>query len=205
MTTLPTGWSAASSPCILEGSSGRALTGASFTDDRMTITRCLDFCTAKGLQWAGVEYGRECYCGGDLENGASLDRTSTCQMACSGAPDTICGGGGRLSLYRNQGLQSAPQLGTWRRVACIKEVSGRALTGSSSRGTDMTLEKCTSTCGAKGFTYAGVEYGNECYCGNALSNGASLTVTSSQCKMPCAGNPSQNCGGANAIALYSRV
>ena len=28
----------------------------------------------------------------------------------------------------------------------------------------MTVESCTSTCAQKGFTMAGIEYGDECHC-----------------------------------------
>lgn len=86
---------------------------------------------------------------------------------------------------------------------CIQEVSGRALTGVSTATGDMTLEKCTSYCAAAGFSMAGIEYSSECYCGHELSNGASLSLTSGRCDMPCSGDSSETCGGPAAISLYS--
>ena len=44
---------------------------------------------------------------------------------------------------------------------------------------------------------------SECYCGNELTNGASLSSYSTQCNMPCSGADGEVCGGPNAITLYS--
>lgn len=46
---------------------------------------------------------------------------------------------------------------------------------------------------------------SECYCGNSLSNGASLSLYSTQCNMACSGAPGETCGGPNAITLYSTL
>lgn len=67
----------------------------------------------------------------------------------------------------------------------------------------MTLEKCTTFCQKGGFAFAGLEYSSECYCGNTLANGATLSAFSTQCNMPCSGNAGQTCGGPNAITLFS--
>jgi len=58
---LPGDWSAAlgSGICVKEGSSGRALAGARYASDGMTIGQCVNFCAGKGMQYAGLEYGRE--------------------------------------------------------------------------------------------------------------------------------------------------
>ena len=40
---------------------GRALTGASTTSPQMTPDMCVKFCSGKSFQYAGVEYGQECY------------------------------------------------------------------------------------------------------------------------------------------------
>jgi hypothetical protein len=47
--------------CYTEASHGRALVGASFFDDAMTLEKCSAVCA--GFSYFGVEYGRECYCG----------------------------------------------------------------------------------------------------------------------------------------------
>jgi hypothetical protein len=47
---------------------------------------------------------------------------------------------------------------------------------------------------------AGLEYGNECYCGT-LEDIEDVAV-SGECYMPCAGNANEICGGPNAINYY---
>ncbi|KAM0714477.1 hypothetical protein Q7P37_010264 [Cladosporium fusiforme] len=65
-----------------------------------------------------------------------------------------------------------------------------------------TIDKCTSTCVSKGFSIAGLEFGSQCYCGNAMTSGA-VKVIESSCKTPCAGNSSQSCGGTSRLSVFS--
>ena len=49
-----------------------------------------------------------------------------------------------------------------------------------------------------------VEYGQECYCGNKINNAAgAVPATDGRCKMPCAGDSSELCGGSYGLTLYS--
>ena len=89
-----------------------------------------------------------------------------------------------------------PLLAGWSNIGCIAEgTSGRALTGASTvDAVGMTVNKCASFCASKGFTYAGIEWSQECYCGNSLVNGASKnTVAADQCSNACAGNRKSLC------------
>ena len=206
--SLPSGWSVASSVCVAEAKaqSGRALAAASTSSSSMTVPMCLAFCQSKGYQYAGVEYSNECYCDNSLSNGASLSLTSsTCNMPCSGDSTTTCGGPSSLSLYVNPSLAYSVTavVNGFAKKGCIQEVVGRALTGASTSASNMTLESCTSYCSGLGFSMAGLEYASECYCGNSLSNGAALSLTSGQCNMACSGNSQETCGGPDAITLFS--
>jgi len=49
---------------------------------------------------------------------------------------------------------------------------------------------------------AGLEYGAQCFCGNALTGYATQTVDSG-CGMTCPGNSSQICGDGNRLSVYS--
>ena len=81
-------------------------------------------------------------------------------------------------------------------------VSGRALTGSSYTDTvNMTVENCVSFCDGKDFIYAGLEYYQECYCGNYILNGGAET-TASDCSFPCTGNSAEICGAGNRLSMY---
>ena len=65
---------------------------------------------------------------------------------------------------------------------------------------DLTREGCMQICHDKGYLLAGVEYGSQCFCGNATSSGA---VKGDGCKGACDGNASETCGGSNHINVLS--
>jgi hypothetical protein len=112
--------------------------------------------------YAGLEYSSECYCGSALTNGASVAKTGTCDMPCSGNSKQICGGSATLSLYTSTkaaAAQPAALPAGWSSTTCMQEVSGRAFTKKSTASDDMTIAKCLSFCGDS--KYAGIEYGRE--------------------------------------------
>ncbi|KAF8154337.1 hypothetical protein K438DRAFT_1777969 [Mycena galopus ATCC 62051] len=87
----------------------------------------------------------------------------------------------------------------WKSIGCQGDsTSGRALHHLVA-SPNMTVESCLDTCVAGGFILGGVEFGEECYCGNALLY---VYGTSGECDMPCAGNASEFCGGPDALNLY---
>ena len=63
----------------------------------------------------------------------------------------------------------------------------------------MTNELCQDLCKAEGFVFAATEYGQECWCGNAIENSPS---ESEQCIVACAGNPAQTCGGPDTLNVF---
>jgi hypothetical protein len=87
--------------CYTELSAGRALSGASaFSLTDMTIEGCGSFCRESGFPWFGLEYTAECFCGTELHEESTLANEEDCFMACSGEPETVCGGPNRLSVYK---------------------------------------------------------------------------------------------------------
>ncbi|KAF2655101.1 copper radical oxidase [Lophiostoma macrostomum CBS 122681] len=50
--------------------------------------------------------------------------------------------------------------------------------------------------------YAGVEYSQECWCGNAIAISSEPAELDS-CDMPCKGNASEYCGGPNRLNIYT--
>ncbi|WWC73158.1 uncharacterized protein I206_107124 [Kwoniella pini CBS 10737] len=200
---LPSGWSTAAK--CMPDVNGRALSDYSWATDAMTVPLCLNKCASMGYQYGAVEYGRECYCGNTIVNGADLTKTSTlCGTPCAGDPSTSCGGWNSMQVFNNPAYSySNTVINDYVKTACLQEVAGRALRGAAYTDlTNMTVESCTSYCKTRGFVMAAVEYGSECYCGSALVGGASLLLTSGQCYMPCVGNANENCGGPNALWLY---
>ena len=82
-------------------------------------------------------------------------------------------------------------------------VQGRALTAAAyTSTTDMTVESCISFCDGKGYIYAGLEWYQECYCGDNIINGGAIT-TASDCSFPCTGDATEVCGAGNRLSMYS--
>ena len=88
--------------CYSEATNGRLLSGASFTNTTgMTVESCVNFCSAKGSAYAGVEYAQECYCGSSLPSTAVTADASKCNMLCTGNKKEFCGAANYLNVYEN--------------------------------------------------------------------------------------------------------
>ncbi|KAI1342660.1 heme peroxidase [Xylariaceae sp. FL0016] len=192
--------------CQTEATGARALTGASFAYDGMTLESCMKNCT--GYNYWGTEYGRECYCGNKLNPTSQNASLSDCSMVCSGNSLEYCGAGDRLEMYSTTAsiptptgtLAAKPTVTPYTRVGCYTEIDGgRALTGAAYADDSMTLEMCASNCAA--FTYWAAEYGRECYCGNTLDS-RSTAAAEGDCSMVCAGDEYEYCGAGNRLELY---
>lgn len=81
------------------------------------------------------------------------------------------------------GFVNPPMAGRFTYVDCHTDsVTQRTLSGAASTDGTMTVELCASNCAA--FAFFGVEYGQECYCGNILDSSSS-TATDGRCSMSC--------------------
>ena len=65
----------------------------------------------------------------------------------------------------------------------------------------MTIQMCLSICRSRNFEYAGLEWQNECYCGDNINESVAWAWQEA-CKDKCAGDSNQICGGSNAISLW---
>ena len=65
----------------------------------MTIQSCLTYCSISSMQYAGLEYGRECYCAKYLSSFSEKLNDSRCLFACNGNASEICGGSLAITLY----------------------------------------------------------------------------------------------------------
>lgn len=93
----------------------------------------------------------------------------------------------------------------WDYLGCgfDSSTTGRTFNGSSFSSSSMTVESCLSFCKGKGYHYAGLEYEDECYCGNSLpADQAPVPGILGNCIMPCAGNSSEYCGGSARLSMY---
>lgn len=283
--------------CWDEPPNDRAIIDQTYANDSMTLESCATFCN--GFTYFGTEYGRECYCGNVLKQGAvKATNQADCSFPCAGDGTEYCGAGNRLELYMvspntttvttasassasaalkssststTSGAASTSSAAASSSTAISTTSSGTATTSGAStssgatatssgaattlrtstsaatsaspsptgpvifqgdknytyygcvsepsagklmdfqvynNGTTMTPQVCLSQC--EQFTYAGVEYGQECWCGNTLNlagwSGATpgQNVSSSQCSMLCPGNATEYCGSGNVLQLYVR-
>lgn len=168
----------------------------------MTPKLCTDFCSGAGFSQAGVEWGRECYCSSTV-NLATVTPSGQCNVPCSGDSTAICGGPQALIIYTTTAKPNdvvTLSNGWQSKHVCLTDgVNGRLLNGASMTSDTLTPLSCTNFCKEKGFTGAGMEYANQCYCGTVPSN----ATTSSNCNMACSGDQTALCGGGNALTIYT--
>lgn len=184
--------------------------------NQVTPSKCIDACTAIGLNIAGVEYSTECWCSsvapatwtGDPTD-IRFGKPGECNMGCGGASNIACGGPNRISVYSNGG--QAPVISA---LASVTVAPGQTYTyqycGTDNWQTTRTLKNavkvasnsplaCATECYNRAYKYAGVEYGTECYCANTYTG---TTADPLGCDMKCPGNAAAFCGGSNRLTLY---
>ncbi|KAL0940159.1 copper radical oxidase [Colletotrichum truncatum] len=173
----------------------------------MSVLQCTNACQAAGFAYAGVEYSSECYCDNSILTGAKP--ASNCNMLCSGNNTEYCGGPDRVNIYQSNSKAKTAGIipSGWTAQGCVKDnVQGRALPmpiAVVGGPAGMTIEGCVIACLAAGYTVAGVEYAQECWCGNTIQNGGVATLPGDGCNMPCRGNTIETCGGSNRLNVYA--
>lgn len=96
--------------CVAEPSRGRLLATQILNHVNMTIHMCLQTCWE--YNYAGVEYGRECWCGNTVNYGGNGGLTAPgrnvsnaeCGFLCLGNGTEFCGGRMRVSMYERRGM-----------------------------------------------------------------------------------------------------
>lgn len=194
------GWT--SKGCYTDSVANRALSTQVYVEGGMTIEKCTTKCQSLGFPLAGVEFANECFCAATI--GSSGTPTTTgCDMACAGSPDETCGGADRLNIYEHA-ASPLPSTGDWvleGATGCHADaVSNRALGLRVYVEGAMTVPKCTEKCFSLNYGYAGVEFADECYCSNSI--GSSGVPATDGCTMPCSGDATTVCGGADRITVY---
>ncbi|KAF8214000.1 WSC domain-containing protein, partial [Mycena galopus ATCC 62051] len=169
----------------------------------MTVESCIAFCGAGGFALAGVEFGSECYCDYALQPTGTLASAASCNEPCSGNSTESCGAGNFIDVYWNGAppLVDPQEVGTWKYLGCFPDsVSARQLPNQQTISGGVTVESCTSACKANGFSVAGLEFGQECWCSN--SPPTSSLLSDSDCSTACAANTTEFCGGPSRLTVY---
>ena len=173
----------------------------------MTPGKCMEACKAQNFGFAGLEYGRECYCSATAPDNTTKSNWQPCDMACPGDSTSLCGGGGALSIYANSNY-TAPVIplsstdGTATYAGCFLD-SANSRTFPNKVKTNSTVDGCVSSCKAAGYSMAGVEwYGGECYCDNSISSTVQK-ASDRDCNTRCDGDSSKFCGAGNRLQVYT--
>lgn len=195
--------------CFPDSSVARVLRGASFSDaNSFRLEDCTAFCSERGFQYVGIEYGRECYCDWMMHNDVVRAPDGDCNTICSGIDDTYCGGPNRIQIFARDPAFTAPVAKSgangYKLLGCYTDkVSSRALTRPAPISGGVTVEKCTAACQRFGYSHAGVEFGDECFCGNSIQSSGQLTAAN-ECYMRCSGDTAELCGAPDRIHIYGQ-
>ncbi|KAI1495472.1 WSC-domain-containing protein [Biscogniauxia marginata] len=120
---------------------GHILTGRRYSDNRITIESCQEYCRKNSFPLSGVEYGRECYYDRTITKPTTLDQGG-CGMNYARNNKQICSGNARVFIFNATGFYQSRYMGSM----------------------GMRIEMCTKACQAAKCTYASLEYGRECWC-----------------------------------------
>lgn len=214
---LPGGWSAKG--CWQDGPNGRILPKYQAPDNnQLTPQLCAQLCDSKGYSVSGTEYFRQCFCGNAIYNGGHASKeNSSCNTPCDGDQKQMCGGAGYLSIisegepqiYQDPTVQLGGLNGTWTYQGCYEDVTDpddgkRSLPWALHFPKTMTATQCLWACAQYGYPAAGLEYGEECYCGDPIhmTESGSQKRPDSECNTVCAGNASAYCGGGLRLSTY---
>jgi hypothetical protein len=173
----------------------RDLTDEAVSAGSMSVETCVADCGKAGYAYAGVQYGKQCFCGNTY---GKYGTSTSCNMTCSGDSAETCGGSYANSIYKVAAATTPPPPSSSASLGCYKDESTRDLTDQTSLS-PVSVETCTSTCKSAGYAYAGVQYGSQCFCGNAYGKYGTAT----DCNMACNGKSSETCGGTWANNIYA--
>ncbi|EAW08575.1 WSC domain protein [Aspergillus clavatus NRRL 1] len=118
------------------------------------------------------------------------------QFGYCGSQPVYCGTG----CQTGYGICGVDTTLRWRSLGCYSDDTNHRTLNTSILVSGNTVQACQATCAQAGFTYAGMEFGTQCFCGTGIQNNAGPVA--SGCDTPCAADASQICGGSNALSLY---
>ncbi|KAJ9092947.1 hypothetical protein QFC19_008545 [Naganishia cerealis] len=213
-TGLPTGWSYRG--CYVDNVNGRILVNQRPDMTALTVQSCIAACTGAGFTVAGMEYSTQCFCGNSIVAGGALASADTqCNMPCSGAAAQACGDANRMSIYASgtnlttlpvPTVQKTGLPANWEYTGCITDANQqRTLPNFIEMIGTMTPELCLTRCATFGYSAAGLEYGEQCFCGDPsdVVNNKATTVPDAQCNTACAADPIHLCGGPLLLSYYT--
>ncbi|KAH8900419.1 glyoxal oxidase like protein [Thozetella sp. PMI_491] len=215
-TGMPDGWTYKG--CFIDGATGRILKLQLPDSKTNNQESCAQRCLAMNYQVSGTEFGTQCFCSNYTENSAALAPESDCSISCPGNAAEKCGAGNRVNIwsfgnltqYATPSVQTTGLDGSWTYQGCLQNGPYDAAGHKTFNwqivmyAGIMTPNMCLNRCAEFGYAAAGLEYGEQCYCGdpaNIATAGAAF-VAESNCQVICAGLPSAYCGGGDLMTTY---
>uniref|UniRef100_A0A3P8WHR7 WSC domain containing 2 n=2 Tax=Cynoglossus semilaevis TaxID=244447 RepID=A0A3P8WHR7_CYNSE len=108
--------------------------------------------------------------------------------------------GGALFAQRSGALRKLVEERTKFFGCFVDDTQKRALRGISFFDyKKMTVFRCQDNCAERGYMFAGLEFGAECYCSHKIQ---APNASESECNMECKGEKSNICGGENRLSIY---
>ncbi|KAK2845804.1 hypothetical protein Q7C36_010658 [Tachysurus vachellii] len=106
-----------------------------------------------------------------------------------------------LTWTKARSREKEPEEGRAKYIGCyVDHTHKRALRGITFFDyKKMTVFRCQDNCAERGYLYAGLEFGAECYCGHRIQ---AANISDNECNMQCKGEKSKMCGGANRLSIY---
>ncbi|KAI0018314.1 putative glyoxal oxidase [Xylariomycetidae sp. FL0641] len=211
---FPNGWVAQG--CWHDGPNGRVLPWQQEPEDNtMTQQKCAQLCFSQGYNVSGTEYYDQCFCGNAMYNGGAPAQDQTqCNTPCDGDHTQMCGGPNYLTVwslgtpvtYQVPRTQTDGLNGTWTYQGCWSDNVNNVRTLPWQLFFDDTNSAwtCLSACAAYGYSAAGMEYGEECFCGDPINIEQSDTTLrpESECNQVCSGDPAHVCGSGSRLSMY---
>ncbi|KAM3512292.1 hypothetical protein MY11210_004076 [Beauveria gryllotalpidicola] len=208
---LPDGWGLYG--CWIDGAQGRILDKQLPDSDELTLQSCAASCAKAGYSIAGAEFYSQCFCDNHIINGGSkANSTDECNTPCAGNSTQNCGGSDRMTIMSvgQPKIQLAAvtlqAVGNWKYQGCYEDNvnQSKVFFWQNLFPDVMTPEMCLNRCADFGYMAAGLEYGQECYCGDPqnIIVKQSKKKNENECDVPCVGNASAFCGGGSRLSTY---
>ncbi|OLN86890.1 putative fungistatic metabolite [Colletotrichum chlorophyti] len=210
--------------CYKENNPGRQLSNQLYGNPENTNAMCIAACAERGYVFCATQYHTECW-GGPRIPVEKVDPRN-CNFDCGGDLNQICGGNGfgeneggaYLSVFADSlqwdgntttptpgpdpsGPEVNPGVGQYVSEGCYTEATDSRALPNLVQTEEKTVAHCVEACAARRYTYVGLEYGGECWCGNTLAAG-SVPADAAECSMPCSDNSTEYCGGPSRLNLY---
>ncbi|KAF8185700.1 WSC domain-containing protein [Pholiota molesta] len=215
---LPANWTLVG--CFSDAApASRTLLEAQSPDNAaMTPLLCTEFCSGSDFptpfNFAGTEFTSQCFCDFNIQGTATKLADTACDFPCGGDANLTCGGASVISVYQNHNANVGPiptnkaTVGTWAFEGCITDAVGNNTRSLTIRlpisVAEVTIESCTAGCQSNGFSIAGLEFGQECWCGNSLLV-PNVTAPLTDCSQACVADHTELCGAPFRLSLYSNT